>query len=225
MKKNRKNPGQKSADFQNKAFKPLKEYKAVSKPCGVVTKKSARPEPREKDDGKELFLRAVQGVKAINETLDGPNPISGKAPVPAEHRQESEEKTLFLQAMQKIGTTFQPSLKEHADEPAAERPSSSRMKQLKRGTIRITGQVDLHGHIRDEALAKLSGFITGAFNRGQTAVLVITGKGINSPEGPVLRGAVSEWLRDSAKGMVAEFAKAPGNLGGSGAFVVFLKNR
>jgi len=54
-------------------------------------------------------------------------------------------------------------------------------------------------------------------------VLVITGKGINSPEGPVLQGAVAGWLRQQGKGMVAEFSPAPRDKGGSGAFVVFLK--
>ena len=45
-----------------------------------------------------------------------------------------------------------------------------------------------------------------------------------SAEGPVLQGAVSHWLSERGKGMVAEFAPAPREKGGSGAFVVFLKS-
>ena len=105
------------------------------------------------------------------------------------------------------------------------RSAVGRMRQLKRGAIRIREELDLHGEIRDAALVKLEHFIAGAFHRGQKAVLVITGKGINSPEGPVLQGAVAAWLRGKGKGMVAEFAPAPRDLGGSGAFVVFLKVR
>jgi DNA-nicking Smr family endonuclease len=56
-------------------------------------------------------------------------------------------------------------------------------------------------------------------------VLVITGKGINSPEGPVLQRVVAEWLRKEGKGTVAEFAPAPREMGGSGAFVVFLRKQ
>ena len=56
-------------------------------------------------------------------------------------------------------------------------------------------------------------------------MLVITGKGINSAEGPVLQGAVADWLREKGRGLVAEFAPAPRDKGGSGAFVVFLKNK
>jgi DNA-nicking Smr family endonuclease len=97
------------------------------------------------------------------------------------------------------------------------------MKLLKRGTIRISEELDLHGYLKDEALQRLEHFITGALHRGRKAVLVITGKGINSPEGPVLQGAVADWLRDKGRAMVAEFEKAPRDKGGSGAVVVFLR--
>ena len=97
------------------------------------------------------------------------------------------------------------------------------MRLLKRGTIRISRELDLHGFHRDEALQQLRSFIVDAYNQGLKAVLVITGKGVNSPEGPVLQGAVDAWLRKEGCGMVAEFSKAPRERGGKGAFVVFLK--
>jgi DNA-nicking Smr family endonuclease len=103
--------------------------------------------------------------------------------------------------------------------------ASNRLRELKRGAIRIGLELDLHGLTREEALTSLACFISGAYNRSQKAVLVITGKGNNSPEEPVLHGAVAGWLRDRGKGMVAEFAPAPRQLGGGGAFVVFLKDK
>jgi DNA-nicking Smr family endonuclease len=99
------------------------------------------------------------------------------------------------------------------------------MRQLKRGAIRISQELDLHGFLKDEALKRLERFLANAFSLGQEAVLVITGKGINSPEGPVLRGAVAECLREKGKTLVAEVSKAPREMGGSGAFVVFLKKK
>jgi DNA-nicking Smr family endonuclease len=99
------------------------------------------------------------------------------------------------------------------------------MRQLKNGSIRLDLELDLHGLTRDEALTSLSRFIAGAYNRGQKAVLVITGKGNNSPAEPVLQGAVASWLREAGKSQVAEFAPAPRTMGGSGAFVVFLKEK
>jgi hypothetical protein len=69
----------------------------------------------------------------------------------------------------------------------------------------------------DEALSRLEHFIMNASARGHQAVLVITGKGMNSPEGPVLQGAVKEWLRTRGKGSIAEFHPAPRDKGGGGA--------
>jgi DNA-nicking Smr family endonuclease len=57
----------------------------------------------------------------------------------------------------------------------------------------------------------------------QAAVLVITGKGNNSTGEPVLQQAVAAWLRDAGRELVLEIAPAPREMGGSGAFVVFLR--
>ena len=134
------------------------------------------------------------------------------------------ERELFLSAMQNIGSSLKDIRQPEYEILEPERRSeSSRLRQLKRGTIIISRNIDLHGFLRDEALKRLEQFISESYNRGMQAVLVITGKGLNSPEGPVLKGAVAAWLGDQGKRMVVEFGLAPRNLGGRGAFVVFLK--
>jgi DNA-nicking Smr family endonuclease len=95
---------------------------------------------------------------------------------------------------------------------------------LKRGTIRISDELDLHDFSVTRRLpgsgtsskAHLSGSGSGAGDHR---------KRVNSPEGPVLQGAVAAWLRERGKGMVAEFSSAPRDKGGTGAFVVFLKKK
>jgi len=109
------------------------------------------------------------------------------------------------------------------DEDELKPLSGNRLKQLKRGIITVDHQLDLHGLTRDEALAELPLFLRSARLKGQTAALVITGKGNNSPAEPVLQQAVSAWLRDAGRDLVVEFAPAPREMGGSGAFVVFLR--
>ena len=94
---------------------------------------------------------------------------------------------------------------------------------MKRGVITVDYQLDLHGLTRDEALAELSRFLRTARAKGQTAVLVITGKGNHSTTEPVLQLAVTAWLRDAGRELVVEFAPAPREMGGSGAFVIFLR--
>lgn len=227
MKKNKK-PEQKSRKFDHKPFSSL----TASLTHSPAARKKAPSTPVIKDSNKEksedeaaLFLRAVADVKRKNPSSGhtGSSGLTKQEPsVRSRVDYQEEEKQLFLKAMEKIGTNVPEKTRE--EELPRHQPPSNRMRQLKRGAIRIQQELDLHGYMKDEALVGLEQFIGGACRRGLQTVLVITGKGINSPEGPVLQGAVSHWLRERARGMVAEFAPAPREMGGSGAFVVFLKS-
>jgi DNA-nicking Smr family endonuclease len=225
--KKRKKTEQSTPDFAHRPFRSLKNMAPASKPVGdsAGTRVPQRTRVIAQEDEHALFLQAVEGTRRIGH--------GGEASVPSPDQQkkkktdpgEGEENHLFLSAMQIIGANIADAVREREMDEAEPRSTTSRMRQLKRGTIRITRQLDLHGLFRDEALQRLRAFIVKAFNEGQRAVLVITGKGINSPEGPVLQGAVDKWLQKQVKGMVAEFSSAPRTYGGKGAFVVFLKRR
>ena len=211
-------------NFDNNPFKSLKSFQPAAGSDQV--KKITTPLRKEKvDDEAALFLSAVHGARVIDPSSEiQPEAINGIA---AEKTQagDRDEQQLFLRAIRRIGTTFRDELpKADGDEPGR-RSASSRIRQLKRGTIALSDELDLHGYVKDEALKRLEEFIAGAYSKGQRAVLVITGKGINSAVGPILQGAVAAWLREEGRGMVAEFAPAPREKGGSGAFVVFLKIR
>lgn len=225
--KKHKSPEQQPADFKHNPFKSLKGFAPESVPADKKPTSSLARKKNEvnEEDNESLFFQAVEGVKRLAHSPDSPVAPSEKKAAEKPDRGAWGDEQLFLQAMQKIGTT----LRDRAPEPELEGPgrrsASSRMKQFKKGTLRISGELDLHGYLREEAILRLGQFIAGAFSRGQQAVLVITGKGINSPEGPVLRGAVEEWLRGKGKEMVAEFSPASRDLGGSGAFVIFLKKK
>jgi DNA-nicking Smr family endonuclease len=221
MKKDKK-PGQKQKEFASRPFGSLKGVRTErqAEPRAVPAP-SAKPELSAGDA--DLFYRAVEGVKRLH-----PAPVPEKSGKPSPQRAsrlDEEERAVFLRALEnlKLDVSFRDELPEE-ESPAKPLPMN-RLRQVKRGALRIDFQLDLHGLTRDEALQSLATFITGAYNRGQKAVLVITGKGNRSPGEPVLQGAVSSWLREKGKGMVAEFAPAPRELGGSGAFVVFLKEK
>ncbi len=225
--KKRKPTERPQADFKNTPFKSLK---GLAPSTAVPAKQPTPPQVRKQADSNDedealLFLRAAEGAKkfvhapdahVVRTTRQAPEKTRVRAP---------EDSQLFLAAIKKIGSAFHERLPEQELEEAEHRSPTSRMRQLKRGAIRISQELDLHGFLKDDALARLEQFVAAARSRGQQAVLVITGKGINSPEGPVLQGAVAEWLRNKGKGLIAEFSSAPRELGGSGAFVVFLKKR
>jgi DNA-nicking Smr family endonuclease len=176
-------------------------------------------------DDAALFMRAVHGARVINPPYETQSDeINGRA---AEKNQggDRDEQQLFLRAIRQIGATSRDELPKADGDERRRRSASSRIRQLKRGTIALSDELDLHGYVKKEALKRLEQFIAGAYSKGQQAVLVITGKGINSAVGPVLQGAVAAWLREEGRGLVAEVAPAPRDKGGSGAFVVFLKIR
>lgn len=230
MKKSKKPEEKPAADFKTSPFKALKGF--APQPASKEKKQAApvfRPAKKnreEEEDDASLFLRSVEGARRIEDEAEAEAvlPRTDRASAAQPPKESQEDMQLFLQAMQKIGTTF-PSAASEEEDANEPRSSSSRMRQLKRGSISISETLDLHGYLKDEALQRLARFISNAYHRGGKAVLVITGKGLNSPDGPVLQGSVDAWLRDQGKAMVVETAQAPRDKGGSGAVVVFLRTK
>jgi DNA-nicking Smr family endonuclease len=191
------------------------------------------PKPVEPADsgGLNLFLEAVADVKPIHkkgEKTTGHELQSVRAksvatlqeiPVP-----EEAANTLFLQEISrlKLDSKFADSV---PDDGEMQPLSGNRLRQMKRGVVSVEYQLDLHGLRREEALTALPAFLRSARKKGQKAVLVITGKGNHSAEEPVLQQAVASWLREAGREQVLEFAPAPREMGGSGAFVVFLRQQ
>lgn len=101
------------------------------------------------------------------------------------------------------------------------------MGKLRAGAYSPEGHVDLHGQHLEQAYATLSVFIKEAYQRGKRHLLVITGRGKNSPGGtPVLRERVQAWFtRDPFKRVVLAFCTAQNNHGGAGALYVLLRKR
>jgi len=232
VKKKRPDTTSKPPQFRTTPFNSLKGVVAATAPPSAEPPAPvAAPVPPE-DDGAALFLQAMDDVKK----LDGSRPGAGKDTVSAQRRpaasagttarqpapQESAATELFLQEIGrlKLEVKFAESL---PDEDELKPLSGNRLRQLKRGIITVDYQLDLHGLTRDEALTELPRFLRTARMKGQTAVLVITGKGNNSAGEPVLQQAVAAWFRNAGRELVVEFAPAPREMGGSGAFVVFLR--
>jgi DNA-nicking Smr family endonuclease len=178
------------------------------------------------DDGVDLFLQAVEGVRPFQPST--PKPVrEGSRAVPKSAEKKGEElpaieESAFLEEIGrlKLDTKFSDSL---PDDGELQPLTGNRLRQVKRGVVSVSYQLDLHGLTREEALEALPGFLHSARKKGQKAVLIITGKGNHSPEEPVLHQAVASWLRDAGRTAVLEFTPAPREMGGSGAYVVFLR--
>ncbi|QXE89663.1 Smr/MutS family protein [Geomonas subterranea] len=222
--KEKQQPKQK--EFAASPFKALKGASLQLQGAAASTpakKKEEKPAAAAQELSDEmLFFEAVAGIKR----LSGTAPVAQvKAQQTAKARRDEEDQEVFLKALEALRLDVRFSDQVQDDEPAPRPGAVNRLRQVRRGGIRIDLQLDLHGLTRDEAVENLERFVRGAYNRGQKGVLVITGKGNNSAGEPVLRVAVANWLREHGKGMVAEFVQAPSDMGGSGAFVVFFKEK
>jgi len=223
MKKKKENPP-KPKEFVNPAFSALKDLQANPAELQPVKSKEQPVSKETNPDDMDLFFLAMSGVEKLGGSSHKPLKEKSVAPVKAVVRKiEESEQQIFLEAINglKLDVKF------HDETPAeplsAKAGSGSRMKQLRRGTIRLDYELDLHGLTKDEAIDALNSFVKGAYRRGQQAVLVITGRGNHSSDEPVLKSAVDKWLREEGAKMVIEFFSAPRQMGGEGAIVVFLR--
>lgn len=96
------------------------------------------------------------------------------------------------------------------------------LRKLRRGHWPVQDSLDLHGNTSDTARRLLQEFLYEAAQRGLRCVLVIHGKGMNSPSGEaVLRKLTRHWLAQRPD--VLAYCDAPPRDGGSGAALVLLK--
>ena len=223
MKKKRDNLP-KPKEFANTVFSALKGVQMKpSEPLPAKLKDPPAKKSNDPDD-MDLFMLAMSDVEQLGIKTD--KAASGKTspPVKAVIRKiEESEQRLFLDAISGLKLDVKFNEENHAEVLQTKPAAGSRIKQLRRGTILVDYELDLHGLTKDEALDALNSFIKGAYRRKQKAVLVITGRGNHSPEEPVLKKAVDKWLREDGKEMVVEFLPAPRQMGGDGAIVVFLR--
>jgi len=104
---------------------------------------------------------------------------------------------------------------EAVEEPAAERRDAYKLGAPPSIMLRKLALV--------EALDRLAAQLGAHARAGTVEVLVIHGRGANSPGGvPVLGPAVRQWC-DEHPGLVARWREAPARWGGPGAIVVELR--
>jgi len=96
------------------------------------------------------------------------------------------------------------------------------MRKLARGKYAVQAEIDLHGMTVAEAKPRLADFIDYSVKQGLTCVRIVHGKGLGSGHrGPVLKSAVSRWLRKWES--VLAFVSARQVDGGTGAVYVLLQ--
>jgi DNA-nicking Smr family endonuclease len=176
--------------------------------------------------------------------------VTVKKPVPIEpqHRDDSDstdpidEVDLFEQEMGLLGVqkTIQDAALEKAEPPFSQDPPNTPLNQTRsadvpsadsrRNTRKFAKRVketeatlDLHGVAAADVVNKVDQFLANASFHGCRAVKIVTGKGVHSTEGPVLRPLVEAYLSGSGRRFVGEWGRAPQHLGGAGVLLILLR--
>ena len=98
-------------------------------------------------------------------------------------------------------------------------------RKLKNGGFSVQAHLDMHGMNTDQARLALLYFMREQYSQNKRCVLLIPGRGLNSPLGiGVLKREVQHWLtREPLKRVVLAFCTALPRHGGTGALYVLLR--
>ncbi len=99
-------------------------------------------------------------------------------------------------------------------------------RRLHRGDFSIQAHIDLHGLCVDDARDIFGRFLKDSIMAGKRAVLIVHGRGLSSPDKPVLKTKVVKWLQCGPwRKWVIAFSSARSFDGGAGATYVLLRRR
>jgi DNA-nicking Smr family endonuclease len=217
----------KDTDLFNPAFEALKQKikQTQEKPEAPLKEE---PQKNALEEEMAFFLDAMAGVTPIPEdkrrSLHGSGSRAKPSHPPTEEsRQVMEQLQGLVRGSVELDITFS----DEYIEGAVQGFSRKLMKKLKRGELPVQGHIDLHGLTKPDAETAVTDFLLESFKSGLRCVLIVHGRGLNSPESlPVLKEGLPQWLnRGRVRKVVLAFATARPYDGGTGATYVFLRNR
>lgn len=215
----------------NKPFDKLKKIKLEPKKAKPAPKPvQAAPREPEQDEG-SLFCSAMGGVQPLKgrsgrDLPKAPPPPPEPAPQAGE---QSQENAAAEQLRKLVAGEIEFDL-EFTDEflQGHVRGMDERtLRQLMAGALSVEAHLDLHGCNAEQAMDSVLFFVRESYLMGRRVVLLVTGRGLNSPGGMgVLKQEVQNWLtRDPLKRVVLAFCTALPRHGGAGAIYVLLRKR
>ncbi len=202
----------------------------------IIPKPRPKEEPEDppKDD-EDLFVRAMSEVTPISGGAKGrevPGESRLSRSVAAERKQYQAENddlwvTDYLRNLVQGTVEFELSYSEEYMHGFIQDLDKKVLGKLKAGQFSVEAHLDMHGlnalQARDAALD----FLRGQYYLGRRCVLLIPGRGKNSPGGlALIREELPLWLtREPLRRVVLAFCTALPQHGGAGALYVLLRKR
>ena len=177
------------------------------------------------EDDKKMFLEAMADVKPIQRG-DRVETNSGTSPPIVDDSDSEDEALQKLQRLVKYGKGFVVSDTPEYVEGTGYNVNPGFAKRLHRGDFSIQAYTDLHGLCVEDAQVTFERFLKESIMTGKRAVLVVHGRGLSSPDKPVLKTKVVEWLTCGPwRKWVIAFLSARPYDGGAGATYILLRQR
>jgi DNA-nicking Smr family endonuclease len=211
------------------AFRPFKHLRTMIQNKGVAL--STDPgspstlSTATRGDDKTLFYAAMADVTPLKDRPSLRRQVDRNRPSPAQPVYNSEDAQVVrqLKVLVNSGKGFSWDQTAEYVEGTARCVHPNVARQLHKGCFAVQSHIDLHGLTKCQARVVFDRFLSDALERRYTAVLIIHGRGLSSPNDPVLKTSVVKWLtRHPWRRRVVAFSSARSCDGGAGATYVLL---
>jgi len=173
-------------------------------------------------DDEELFFNTMKEVQEIGEFTSIPLYHKKAAPAFKKGRPDNEVLKALEETVRGRRPLHLPDTQEYVEWIDHEHGGDI-IKNLHEGKYAVQDCLDLHGVIVEEAEKEVDGFIRNSVKRGHRCVKIIHGRGLCSPNGPVLKDIVVKWLSMRYRKYIRAFVSARQCDGGLGALYVLFK--
>jgi DNA-nicking Smr family endonuclease len=214
---------QKPDDFSFRPFSILKKTIDAVKVKTPIAEKSTKAVSDPDDE--ELFRREMKGVREIREFRKISDAKRRDVPIPKQRDSEIEA----LKILEDISKGRRPirlaDTQEYVEWVNPVYSSAPIAAKLHEGYFAIQDSLDLHGYTVNEAEARVDDFLKRSRLNGLRCIKIIHGRGLKSPQGPVLKESVIGWLSGRYRKNILAFATARRCDGGLGALYLLLKEQ
>jgi DNA-nicking Smr family endonuclease len=207
------------------SFRPFGQLKSAISDKSIRTAPETKPPaPPPLPSDHDIFLDAMKDVRVIPEFRDLPvQKPQIKTPRKQPHPDKEVLDTLDGIAKGKLPIRLSDT-QEYVEWVNPDYcTTKSIAKKLHGGSFAVQDMLDLHGFTEEEADEHVSKFLRNALLHGLGCVKIIHGRGLKSPDRPVLKSALAAWLTGRYRNNVVAFASARQCDGGLGAVYVLLK--
>ena len=198
-------------------FAPFKELKEIleSRQFSFSAKKIAVTKSDE-----EIFRDAMADVREIREFRELPL----KSPPKFDKIRPVKDDSLEI-LQQIVNGERKITLADTAEYIEWTRPNVRKdiIRRLHNGDFSVQDSIDLHGMTLGVAEGAFSAFLREALQKHLFCIKVIHGRGLRSPNGPVLKEALKKWLRGTFSKWVLAYVTAKDCDGGLGATYIILR--